>query len=57
MIDHKADMKAHMHKLHEPAISEKLATNLYVKENDWLDLTSSWSIKDLERNYKTFPEI
>ncbi len=25
-------------------------------QNAWLDLTSSWSIKDLERNFKTFPE-
>ncbi len=56
MTDREADMKAHMHKLHKPAISEKLATNRYVKENAWLDLTSSWSIKDLERNYKIFPE-
>ncbi len=54
MTDHKVDMKAHMHKLHEPAISEKLVTNVYVKEHAWLDLTSSWSIKDLEMNYKTF---
>ncbi len=56
MIDLEVDMKAHMHKLHEPAISENLVTNRYVKENAWLDLTSSWSINDLERNYKTFPE-
>ncbi len=35
---------------------KKFATNCYVKENAWLDLTSSWSIKDLERNCKTFPE-
>ncbi len=56
LTDCEMDMKAHMHKLHEPAISEKLATNRYVKENAWLDLTSSWSIKDLEMNYKTFPE-
>ncbi len=45
-----------MHKLHEPVIKEKIATNYYVKENAWLNLTSSWSIKDLERNYNTFPE-
>ncbi len=56
MIDHEADMKAHMNKLHEPAITEKLVSNRYVKEKAWLNLTSSWSIKDLERNYKTFPE-
>ncbi len=56
MTDHDADMKAHMHKIHQPAISDKLATNRYVKENAWLDLTSSWSIKDLEKNCKTFPE-
>ncbi len=31
-------------------------TNPYVKENAWLDLTSSWSIKNLERNYETVPE-
>ncbi len=28
-----------------------------MKEKAWLDLTSSWSIKDLERSYKTFLEI
>ncbi len=56
ITDREADMKAHMHKLHEPVISEKLATNRYVKGNAWLDLTSSWSIKDLEKNYKTFPD-
>ncbi len=56
MTDSEADMKAHMHKVYEPAISVKLVTNRYVKENAWLDLTSSWSIKDLEMNYKTFPE-
>ncbi len=31
MTDREADMKAHMHKLHEPAISEKLASNCYGK--------------------------
>ncbi len=31
-------------------------TNHYVKENAWLDLTSAWSIKDLERNFKYFLE-
>ncbi len=42
-------------KLHE--VNEKIASNNYVKENAWLGLTSSWSIKDLERSYKTFPEV
>ncbi len=49
-------MKAHIHKLHDTAIQEKQATNRYVAENAWLDLTSSWSIKDLERSFKTFLE-
>ncbi len=55
MTDREVDMKAHMYKLHKLAISEKLPTNRYV-ENAWFDLTPSWSIKDLERNYQTFPE-
>ncbi len=54
MTDRESDLKAHIHKLHETAIKEKQATNSYVAENAWLDLTSSWSIKDLERSFKTF---
>ncbi len=54
MTDREADMKNHMYKLHEAAVQEKIAGNNYVKENAWLDLTSSWSIKYLERSYKTF---
>ncbi len=57
VTDREADIKAHIHKLHETAVKEKQASNSYVKENAWLDLTSSWSIKDLEQNFKTFPEI
>ncbi len=57
MADREADMKNHTYKLHEAAVNEKIASNNYVKENAWLDLTSSWSIKDLERSYKTFPEV
>ncbi len=49
-------MKQHIHKLHDSAIKEKLTTNWYVKEHAWLDLTSSWSIKDIEKKFKTFPE-
>ncbi len=30
MTDHEGDMKAHIHKLHEPATSEQLATNCYI---------------------------
>ncbi len=56
MTDCEADMKSHINKLHESSLKEKLASNSYVPENVWLDLTSSWSIKDLERSYKTFPE-
>ncbi len=56
MTDHEADMKTHINKLHESSLKEKLASNSYVPENAWLDLTSSWSIKDLGRSYKTFPE-
>ncbi len=56
MTDREADMKSHINKLHESFFKEKLASNSYVPENAWLDLTSSWSIKDLERSYKTFPE-
>ncbi len=50
MTDHEADMKAHINRLHESSLKEKLANNSYVTEN------ASWSIKDLERSYKTFPE-
>ncbi len=57
MTDREADMKNHMYKLHEATLQEKIASNNYVKENTWLDLTSSWSIKDLDRSYKTFPEV
>ncbi len=46
-----------MYKLHKATVQEKIASNNYVKENAWLDLTSSWSIKDLKRSYKTFLEI
>ncbi len=49
MTDGEGDMRNHMYKLHEAAFNEKIARNNYVKENAWLDLTSSWSIKDLER--------
>ncbi len=31
MTDREVEMKAHMHKLHEQAISEKLLTNHFVK--------------------------
>ncbi len=49
-------MKSHIHNLHQDAVTKKQASNNYVSENAWLGLTSSWSIKDLERNFKTFPE-
>ncbi len=47
MTDHEADMKQHIHKLHDLALKEKIATNWFMKENAWLDLNSSWSIKDI----------
>ncbi len=56
MTNREADMKSHINKLHESSLKEKLVSNSYVPENAWLDLTSSWSIKDLERSYKTFPK-
>ncbi len=56
MTDREADMKQHIHKVHEPALEAKITTNWYVKENAWLDPTSSWSIKDVERRFKTLPE-
>ncbi len=56
MTDRESDMKSHTHNLHKDAFVKKQASNSYVSENAWLDLTSSWSIKDLERNFKTFPE-
>ncbi len=57
MTDHEADMKQHVSKVHEPKLKSMVTFNLYVKENTWLDLTSSWSIKDIEKRYKTFPEV
>ncbi len=56
MNDRESDMKSHIHNLHQNAITKKQASNSYISGNAWLDLTSSWSIKDLERNFKTFPE-
>ncbi len=56
MTDREADSKTHINKLHESFLKEKPASNSYVPENTWLDLISSWSINDLERSYKTFPE-
>ncbi len=49
ITDREADMKKHIHKPHNPALKEKITTNWYVKENAWLDVTSSWSIKDIEK--------
>ncbi len=48
-------MKSDIHNLHRDAVTKKQASNSSVS-NAWLDLTSSWSIKDLEGNFKTFPE-
>ncbi len=56
MTDHEADMKQNIHKLHNPALKDKLGTKNCVRENAWLDLTSSWSIKDIEKRFKTFLE-
>ncbi len=56
MTDREADMKQHISKVHEPMLKAIVASNLYMKENTWLDLTSSWSIKDIEKRFKTFPE-
>ncbi len=56
MTDRESDMKSHIHNLHQDTVAKKQASNSYVSENAWLDLTSSWSIKDLERNFKTFTE-
>ncbi len=32
-------------------------SNLYINENAWLDLTSSWCIKDIVKRYKNFHEM
>ncbi len=56
MTDRESDMKSHIHNLHQDAVAKKQARDSYVSENAWLDLTSSWWIKDLEMNFKTFPE-
>ncbi len=36
---------------------KKIATESYANENAWLDLTSSWSIKDLRSDIGTLPEM
>ncbi len=51
MTNRESDMKSHIHNLHRDAVAKKQASDSYVTENAWLDLTSSWSIKDLERNF------
>ncbi len=56
MTDREGYMKTHIHNLHKEAVTKKQASDSYVSENALLDLTSSWSMKDLERNFKTFPE-
>ncbi len=56
MTDRERYMKPHIHNFHRDAVTKKQASNSYVSENAWLHLTSSWSIKDLERNFKTFPD-
>ncbi len=56
MTDQESDMKSHIHNLHRDAVAKKQASNSYVSENAWLDLTSCWSIKELERNFKIFPD-
>ncbi len=56
MTDREADMKLHVSKVHEPMPKAMVASNLYMKETTWLNLTSSWSIKDIEKRHKTFPE-
>ncbi len=57
MTDRETDMRNHMHNLHAADVQDKILRNEYVKDKARLDLKSSWSIKDIERNYKTFPEI
>ncbi len=41
MTDCEADVRQHISKVHEPMLKAMVASNLYVKENTWLDLTSS----------------
>ncbi len=54
MTDRESDMKSHIHNLHRDVVAKKQANNSYLSENAWLDLTSSWSIKDLEINFLDF---
>ncbi len=56
MTDREADMRQHVSKVHESTLKAMVTSNLYVKENTWLNLTSSWTIKDIEKRFKTFPE-
>ncbi len=49
-------MRQYFSKVHEPIFKATVVSNLYVKENTWLNLTSSWCIKDIEKRHKTFPE-
>ncbi len=57
MTNRESDMKSHIHNLHRDAIMKKQASNSYISENAWLDLTSSWSIKDFERNLRPFRRV
>ncbi len=41
MTDREADMKHHVMTVHEAKYEELIMSNAYVKENAWLDLTSS----------------
>ncbi len=41
MTDCEADVKQHVSKVHENKVKAMVKSNLYVTENDWLDLISS----------------
>ncbi len=57
MTDREADLKLHISKVHAEKLKVMIDSHLYINENPWLDLTSSWSIKDIAKKYRTFPEL
>ncbi len=48
-------MKNYIQNVHSEDLKKLIGSKLYMQENAWLDMTSFWSIKDIERRAKTFP--
>ncbi len=57
MTDCEADMKLHVSKVHTDKLKSIIDSKLNVEENDWLDMTSFWSVKDIGNKSKMCPEV